>query len=207
MHCLKACPGWRNLCWSACLGESLHLTFKRIQFTPDLMPSDITGTEVIQEESQSGGRGYKFLPGPVFANLVLADEINRTPPKTQAAMLEAMQERQVTAGGRRIGCPRHFSSWPRKIRSSRKALTRCPSAFDRFLLYVKVDYPSGAEEWEVARRVTTGRLGRDRRRAFRRRHFDYQQFVTRVPVSDQVLGYAWVLVRSSRPQTARRLTS
>ena len=108
------------------LARSLSLEFNRIQFTPDLMPSDITGTEVMYEDRGTGERTFKFLHGPLFANVILADEINRTPPKTQAALLEAMQERQVTAGGKRHRCPIRSSCWRRRTRSSRKARIRCP---------------------------------------------------------------------------------
>ena len=123
---LEGVPGLAKTLLVSSLAESLHLTFKRLQFTPDLMPSDITGAEVIQEDPETRERAYKFLPGPIFANMILADEINRTPPKTQAAMLEAMQERQVSAGGRCTLCPLRFLCWPRKTRWNKKVPTRCP---------------------------------------------------------------------------------
>ena len=135
----------------------LELTFKRIQFTPDLMPSDITGTDIIQENLETGQREYRFLPGPLFANLMLADEINRTPPKTQAAMLEAMQERQITAGGRLHPLPEPFFVLATQNPLEQEGTYPLPEAqLDRFLLYIKLDYPAGADEWEIARRVTTG---------------------------------------------------
>jgi MoxR-like ATPase len=179
-----------------------HLTFKRIQFTPDLMPSDITGTEVIQEDPETRARAYKFLPGPLFANLLLADEINRTPPKTQAAMLEAMQERQVSAGGQMHPLPAPFFVLATQNPLEQEGTYPLPEAqLDRFLLYIRVDYPSGAEEWEVARRVTTGQLGEIDAVLSGDEILDFQRLVTRVPVSDQVLGYAWALVRATRPGT------
>ena len=126
-HCLLiGVPGLAKTLMIHTLADALNLTYNRVQFTPDLMPSDITGTEVIQEDKATGVRQFKFLRGPIFANIVLADEINRTPPKTQAALLEAMQERQVTVGGERHRSPTRSSSWPRRTRSSRRAPTRCP---------------------------------------------------------------------------------
>jgi MoxR-like ATPase len=182
------------------LAKSLHLSFKRIQFTPDLMPSDVTGTEVIQEDPNTRQRAYRFLPGPIFANLLLADEINRTPPKTQAAMLEAMQERQVSAGGSMHALPAPFFVLATQNPLEQEGTYPLPEAqLDRFLLYIKVDYPSPAEEWEVARRVTTGTQGEIQPVMTGEEIIDYQKLVTRVPVSDQVLGYAWALVRASRP--------
>jgi MoxR-like ATPase len=184
------------------LAESLHLSFKRIQFTPDLMPSDITGTEIIQENLQSGQREYKFLAGPLFANMILADEVNRTPPKTQAAMLEAMQERQVSAGGTMHKLPAPFFVLATQNPLEQEGTYPLPEAqLDRFLLYIKVDYPSGAEEWEIARRVTAGQQGQIEPVLSAEDILAVQQLVGRVPVSDQVLGYAWALVRASRPGT------
>jgi MoxR-like ATPase len=143
------------------IAESLHLTFKRIQFTPDLMPSDITGAEVIQEVAETRSAEYRFLPGPIFANLMLADEINRTPPKTQAAMLEAMQERHVSAGGKTHHLPAPFFVLATQNPLEQEGTYPLPEAqLDRFLLYIKVDYPSGIEEWEIARRVTSASLGK-----------------------------------------------
>lgn len=197
---LEGVPGLAKTLLISSLAKSLHLTFKRIQFTPDLMPSDVTGTEVIQEDTETRQRAYRFLPGPVFANLLLADEINRTPPKTQAAMLEAMQERQVSAGGSMHMLPAPFFVLATQNPLEQEGTYPLPEAqLDRFLLYIKVDYPSGAEEWEVARRVTTGQLGDIQPVMTGDEIIEFQKLVTRVPVSDQVLGYAWALVRSSRP--------
>ena len=199
---LEGVPGLAKTLLISSLAKSLHLTFKRIQFTPDLMPSDVTGTEVIQEDPQTHERKYRFLPGPVFANLLLADEINRTPPKTQAAMLEAMQERQVSAGGSMHPLPAPFFVLATQNPLEQEGTYPLPEAqLDRFLLYIRVDYPSGAEEWEIARRVTTGQLGDIEPCMSGDEIIEMQKLVNRVPVSDQVLGYAWALVRASRPNT------
>ncbi len=197
---LEGVPGLAKTLLVSSLAQSLHMSFKRIQFTPDLMPSDITGTEVIQENLQSGAREYKFLPGPLFANMILADEINRTPPKTQAAMLEAMQERQISAGGTVHRLPAPFFVLATQNPLEQEGTYPLPEAqLDRFLLYIKVNYPSGAEEWEIARRVTADDMGEIAPVMSGDEINQIQKLVTRVPVSDQVLGYACTLVRSSRP--------
>ncbi len=200
---LEGVPGLAKTLLVSSLAEALNLTFKRIQFTPDLMPSDVTGTEVIQENLKTGAREYNFLPGPLFANMILADEINRTPPKTQAAMLEAMQERQISAGGKIHPLPAPFFVLATQNPLELEGTYPLPEAqLDRFLLYIKVDYPSGAEEWEIARKVTTGLLGEINPILSGEDIMELQKLVTRVPVSDQVLGYAWALVRASRPGSA-----
>lgn len=199
---LEGVPGLAKTLLISSLAQSLHLSFKRVQFTPDLMPSDVTGTDVIQENLETGAREYRFLPGPLFANMILADEINRTPPKTQAAMLEAMQERQVTTGGNLHHLPAPFFVLATQNPLEQEGTYPLPEAqLDRFLLYVKVNYPSAAEEWEVGRRVTTGQLGRIQPVMSDTDIIEIQKLVTRVPVSDQVLGYACALVRASRPNT------
>ncbi len=199
---LEGVPGLAKTLLVSSLAQALHLSFKRIQFTPDLMPSDVTGTDVIQENLQTGGREYKFLAGPLFANMILADEINRTPPKTQAAMLEAMQERQVSAGGTVHKLPDPFFVLATQNPLEQEGTYPLPEAqLDRFLLHIRVNYPSGAEEWDVARRVTTGEQGRITPVLSGDEIIQFQKLVGRVPVSDQVLGYAWSLVRSSRPNT------
>ena len=196
---LEGVPGLAKTLLISSIAETLKLSFKRIQFTPDLMPSDVTGTDIIQE-SKGGDRAYKFLPGPIFANMILADEINRTPPKTQASMLESMQERQVSAGGTVHTLPDPFFVLATQNPLEQEGTYPLPEAqLDRFLLYIKVDYPSGAEEWEIARRVTTGQLGEIKAVMTDKEIVDIQNLVTRVPVSDQVLGYAHALVRASRP--------
>lgn len=200
---LEGVPGLAKTLLVSSLAQALDLSFKRIQFTPDLMPSDVTGTEIIQENVETGRREYNFLAGPLFTNLLLADEINRTPPKTQAAMLEAMQERQVSAGGTRHELPNPFFVLATQNPLEQEGTYPLPEAqLDRFLLYIKVGYPSGAEEWDIARRVTTGTLGDISAVMSGDDILRYQDLVKRVPVSDQVLGYAWALVRASRPGTA-----
>jgi MoxR-like ATPase len=197
---LEGVPGLAKTLLVSSLAKALHLSFKRIQFTPDLMPSDVTGTEIIQENLETGRREYTFLPGPVFANLLLADEINRTPPKTQAAMLEAMQERQVSAGGKTYPLPDPFFVLATQNPLEQEGTYPLPEAqLDRFLLHIKVDYPSGAEEWDMARRVTGGGLGEVTPFLAAEDILKAQKLVARVPVCDQVLGYAWTLVRATRP--------
>jgi MoxR-like ATPase len=199
---LEGVPGLAKTLLISSLAEAMHMSFKRIQFTPDLMPSDITGTEIIQEDPETNQRAYKFLPGPLFANMVLADEINRTPPKTQAAMLEAMQERHISAGGTMHNLPDPFFVLATQNPLEQEGTYPLPEAqLDRFLLYIKVDYPTGSEEWEVARRVTTGQMGKIEQVISADEITGFQKLVTQVPVSDQVLGYAWALVRASRPKT------
>lgn len=199
---LEGVPGLAKTLLVSSLAESLDLTFRRIQFTPDLMPSDVTGTEVIQEDPETRQRRYRFLPGPIFANLLLADEINRTPPKTQAAMLEAMQERQISAGGERHALPAPFFVLATQNPLDQEGTYPLPEAqLDRFLMHIKVDYPTGGDEWEMARRVTGGQLGSIEPCLSGEDIVSLQELVKRVPVSDQVLGYAWALVRASRPAT------
>jgi MoxR-like ATPase len=197
---LEGVPGLAKTLLISSLAEATHLSFKRIQFTPDLMPSDVTGTEIIQEDPDTRQRAYRFLPGPLFANMILADEINRTPPKTQAAMLEAMQERQVSSGGTRHRLPEPFFVLATQNPLEQEGTYPLPEAqLDRFLLYIRVDYPSDVEEWEIARRVTTGQQGQIEPVLSGDDLTELQDLVKRVPVSDQVLGYAWAMVRASRP--------
>ena len=199
---LEGVPGLAKTLIVSSLAESLHMTFKRIQFTPDLMPSDVTGTEVIQEDPQTRERRYRFLPGPIFANLVLADEINRTPPKTQAAMLEAMQERQVSAGGEKHVLPKPFFVLATQNPLEQEGTYPLPEAqLDRFLLHVRVDYPWGQDEWEIARRITSGEAVRIEPCMSGEDIIEMQHLVHAIPVSDHVLGFAWALVRASRPGT------
>jgi MoxR-like ATPase len=199
---LEGVPGLAKTLLINSISKALHLSFKRIQFTPDLMPSDVTGTEIIQENLQGGGREYKFMPGPLFANMILADEVNRTPPKTQAAMLEAMQERQVSAGGKVYKLPSPFFVLATQNPLEQEGTYPLPEAqLDRFLLYVRMTYPTPEAEWEIARRVTSGQLGGIQAVLTAEQIVEFQQLVTRIPVSDQVLGYAWALVRASRPGT------
>ena len=156
-HCLLiGVPGLAKTLMIHTLADALNLTYNRIQFTPDLMPSDITGTEVIQEDKATGVRQFKFLRGPVFANIVLADEINRTPPKTQAALLESMQERQVTVGGERHRLPDPFFVLATQNPIEQEGTYPLPEAqLDRFMLNILVDYPDEEEEFDIVRLTTS----------------------------------------------------
>jgi MoxR-like ATPase len=202
-HCLlEGVPGLAKTLMVHSLADALNLSFHRIQFTPDLMPSDITGTDVLQEDPVTRQRQYQFIKGPIFANMILGDEINRTPPKTQAAMLEAMQERMISASGRDYPLPQPFFVLATQNPLEQEGTYPLPEAqLDRFLLYIKVNYPSGREEWEIARRVTSGSLGKTRPIFSAQELIQGQQLVERMPACDQVVGYAWALVRASRPRT------
>ena len=168
---LVGVPGLAKTLMVSTLAQALDLSFKRIQFTPDLMPSDITGTEVIQDDPVSRQRMFKFLPGPIFANIVLADEINRTPPKTQAALLEAMQERKVSIGGAIIRCMNPFFVLATQNPIEQEGTYPLPEAqLDRFLFMIKVDYPSDAEEEQIMRQGTSDVQATHRQGAARRRH-------------------------------------
>src|SRR6186997_3245565 len=154
---LVGVPGLAKTLLVSTLAQTLHMSFKRIQFTPDLMPSDITGTEVIYQDPQTNVREFRFLKGPIFANMILADEINRTPPKTQAAMLEAMQERKVTVGGNDFPLPDPFFVLATQNPVEQEGTYPLPEAqLDRFMFMIYVDYPSATEEIEIMRRGTSG---------------------------------------------------
>ena len=199
-HCiLEGVPGLAKTLMISTLSKCLALDFSRIQFTPDLMPSDITGTEVIEENRSTGAREFKFLQGPLFANIILADEINRTPPKTQAALLEAMQERQVT-----VGRVRHKLADPFFVLATQNPIEQegtypLPEAQqDRFMFKVFVKYPSFTEEFEIARRTTT-LLAEDPSPVLSGdRILELQRLVRRVPVTDHVINYTLALVRQTR---------
>jgi MoxR-like ATPase len=199
-HCiLEGVPGLAKTLMISTLAKTLSLAFSRIQFTPDLMPSDITGTEVIEENRSTGHREFKFLEGPLFANVILADEINRTPPKTQAALLEAMQERQVT-----VGRVRHRLSDPFFVLATQNPIEQegtypLPEAqLDRFMFKVFVKYPSFQEEFEIARR-TTALITEDLQPVLSGEQIlELQRLVRRVPVTDHVIQYTLALVRQTR---------
>jgi len=192
-------PGLAKTLLISTIARGLSLNFSRIQFTPDLMPSDITGTEVIQEDKASGQRVLKFVRGPIFANVILADEINRTPPKTQAALLEAMQERQVTVGGTRHELPQPFFVLATQNPIEQEGTYPLPEAqLDRFMFQIQIRYPSMSEEMEIVRRSSTrgsevvspclDDVGIRR----------VQDAVRQVPVADHVIAYALRLVRATR---------
>ncbi len=199
-HCiLEGVPGLAKTLMVNSLAQSLSLGFNRIQFTPDLMPSDITGTEVLYEDRNSGARELRFVRGPVFANLILADEINRTPPKTQAALLEAMQERQVTVGGHRHVLPDPFFVLATQNPIEQEGTYPLPEAqLDRFLFKIYITYPTPEEERRIYRITTSADLPEITPRISGERIASLQRLVRRVPVSDQCIDYAMDLVRATR---------
>jgi MoxR-like ATPase len=199
-HCLLVgVPGLAKTLMIRSLASALSLQFNRIQFTPDLMPSDITGTEVLQEDKLAGTRSFAFLPGPVFANIVLADEINRTPPKTQAALLEAMQELQVTVGGKRHTLDAPFFVLATQNPIEQEGTYPLPEAqLDRFMFQVHVGYPSEEEELEIVRRTTSDVEVKLVPTLSAERILKLQHLVRRIPVPDQVSRYALKLARLTR---------
>ena len=200
-HCLfVGVPGLAKTLLVSTTAEALNLQFNRIQFTPDLMPSDITGTDLLEEDPTTGKRRFKFMEGPIFSNLLLADEINRTPPKTQAALLEAMQEGRVTAGGKTYPLGAPFQVFATQNPIEQEGTYPLPEAqLDRFMLMVKVDYPNADEELEVVRRTTTTDSVKIEPVLGPEEILSLQALVRRIPVSETVLQYAVELVRSTRP--------
>ncbi len=198
---LEGVPGLAKTLMVSTLAQCLSLEFNRIQFTPDLMPSDITGTEVLQEDRSTGAREFRFVRGPIFANVVLADEINRTPPKTQAALLEAMQERQVSAGGKRHPMFDPFFVLATQNPIEQEGTYPLPEAqLDRFLFKVFVSYPTPDEERQVYR-LTTGMDSKTIQPVLGGPEIlDLQALVRRVPVSDYCVDYCMALVRATRGQ-------
>jgi MoxR-like ATPase len=196
---LVGVPGLAKTLLISTLAKTLGLSFNRIQFTPDLMPSDITGTEVIEEDKTTGGRSMRFVRGPIFANVILADEINRTPPKTQAALLEAMQEHQVTAGGKQHRLPQPFFVLATQNPIEQEGTYPLPEAqLDRFMFNINVGYPSEDEEFQIVRMTTQGQhidlkhvLSGDEVMAL-------QEIVRKVPVADHVIRYALQFTRLTR---------
>src|SRR5215218_3845251 len=199
-HCmLEGVPGLAKTLMVSTLARCLSLDFSRIQFTPDLMPSDITGTRIIEEDSETRRREFKFLPGPLFANIVLADEVNRTPPKTQAALLEAMQERQVTVGGQRHKLTNPFFVLATQNPIEQEGTYPLPEAQqDRFMFKVFVKYPSFNEEFEIARRTTGVATEEITPVLDGQQIMDIQHLVRKVPVGDHVIHYTLALVRQTR---------
>jgi MoxR-like ATPase len=203
-HCiLEGVPGLAKTLLVRTLAQCLSLDFNRIQFTPDLMPSDITGTDVMYEDRGSGEREFRFLKGPLFANVVLADEINRTPPKTQAALLEAMQERQVSAGGKRHALPDPFFVLATQNPIEQEGTYPLPEAqLDRFLLKVFVNYPTDEEERRIYRLTISDPAQSPQPVVGAEEMLQLQGIVRRVPISDLCLDYVARLVRSTRPAEA-----
>jgi MoxR-like ATPase len=199
---LVGVPGLAKTLLISTLSKALSLSFNRIQFTPDLMPSDITGTEVIQEDRSTGQREFKFIKGPVFANVILADEINRTPPKTQAALLEAMQENQVTAGGKRHVLPHPFFVLATQNPIEQEGTYPLPEAqLDRFMFMIKVDYPSAEEELQIIQSTTSAREVHLEQVLSGDEIMDLQELVRKVPVADHVVNYALEFARRTRVTT------
>ncbi len=207
-HCLLiGVPGLAKTLMISTISRILDLKFNRIQFTPDLMPSDITGTEIIQEGGATGERTFKFVKGPVFANIVLADEINRTPPKTQAALLQAMQEHEVTAGGETYKLAEPFFVLATQNPIELEGTYPLPEAqLDRFMFNIYVDYPSEEEESTIVKSTTSAYdwdlgkiMGGEEIVAL-------QKLARRVPVSDHVVAYAVRLARATRPNENNSLS-
>lgn len=196
---LVGVPGLAKTLLVSTISEVLDLDFKRIQFTPDLMPSDITGTEILDED-----RHFKFNRGPIFANIILADEINRTPPKTQAALLEAMQERSVTVSGERHQLPKPFFVLATQNPIEQEGTYPLPEAqLDRFMFNIPLDYPSYEEEIQVVKTTTTNIDASLSHILSSAEILSFQQLIRKIPVADNVLEYAVSLVAKTRPGTAK----
>jgi MoxR-like ATPase len=203
-HCLLVgVPGLAKTLMIRTLADGMNLTFSRIQFTPDLMPTDITGTEILYDDKSTGTRGFRFVNGPIFANIVLADEINRTPPKTQAALLEAMQERQVTVAGTRHKLPDPFFVLATQNPIEQEGTYPLPEAQqDRFMFHIKVDYPAEAEEYQIIEATTSAARQQLQRVVSAADILQMQDLVLRVPAAPYVIKYAGRLARATRPKPA-----
>jgi len=203
-HCLLVgVPGLAKTLMVSTLAEVLKLSFSRIQFTPDLMPSDVTGTEVIEEDRSTGRREFRFVKGPIFANIILADEINRTPPKTQAALLQAMQEYHVTAGGRRYDLSLPFFVLATQNPIEQEGTYPLPEAqLDRFMFMIFVDYPSRDQERLIVKTTTMDVAGKPEPVLSAEDILALQRIVRKIPVSQHVIDYAVNLARASRPPDA-----
>ena len=198
---LVGVPGLAKTLLVSTISNVLDLSFKRIQFTPDLMPADITGTEVLEEDRTTGGRVYRFVHGPIFANMVLADEINRTPPKTQASLLEAMQERHVTIGDTTHDLPRPFFVLATQNPIEQEGTYPLPEAqLDRFIFNIRVGYPTAEEEQLIIKRVTSTYKASPNRQLSAEDVIRLQDVVRRVPAADGVVAYAANLARATRPK-------
>jgi len=197
---LVGVPGLAKTLLISTLAQILDLKFSRIQFTPDLMPSDITGTEIIEEDRSTGKRGFKFVHGPVFANIILADEINRTPPKTQAALLQAMQENEVTAAGETYKLDQPFFVLATQNPIEQEGTYPLPEAqLDRFMFNIYVDYPKAAEEEEIVMTTTAAPVAELSKVLDAKDIVGLQQLVRKVPVSEHLVSYAVRLARATRP--------
>ena len=201
-HCLLVgVPGLAKTLLISTLAQVLDLNFSRIQFTPDLMPSDITGTEIIEEDRSSGSRDFRYVKGPVFANVILADEINRTPPKTQAALLQAMQEHEVTAAGNTYKLEEPFFVLATQNPIEQEGTYPLPEAqLDRFMFNIYVNYPSDKEEEQIVRTTTVAPSYKLDKILDAKQIINLQQLVRRVPVSDHLIAHAVELARATRPE-------
>lgn len=202
-HCLMVgVPGLAKTLLISTFAKILDLSFSRIQFTPDLMPSDITGTEILEEDHETGRKFFKFIQGPLFASVVLADEINRTPPKTQAALLEAMQEHQVTSAGKRYALPEPFFVLATQNPVEQEGTYPLPEAqLDRFMFNLWIDYPSFEEEKAIVKATTSSEKPVLQKVMNAEKILLFQKLVRDVPVSDNVIEYAVRLVSKTRPQS------
>lgn len=203
-HCLLVgVPGLAKTLLIRTLSQALDLSFNRIQFTPDLMPSDITGTEVLEDNISTGQKQFRFVKGPIFANIVLADEINRTPPKTQAALLEAMQEHSVTAAGTTYRLDEPFFVLATQNPIEQEGTYPLPEAqLDRFMFNLWLDYPSFAEEVQIVKATTTAHTPTVNPVVNAQEIKEFQDLVRRVPVADNVIEYAVKVVNATRPKTS-----
>ncbi len=201
-HCLLVgVPGLAKTLLVSTVSKILHLSFKRIQFTPDLMPADITGTDILQDDPETGHRKFVFLPGPIFANMILADEINRTPPKTQAALLEAMQEHHVTAGSQTYHLPEPFFVLATQNPIEQEGTYPLPEAqLDRFMFNVIVGYPNRDEELAIMKQTTSTYKPELTALLSGEQILQLQEVVRQVVVADHVFAYAADLVRATRPR-------
>jgi len=198
---LVGVPGLAKTLLISTLARALDLSFSRIQFTPDLMPSDITGTEVLEEDHTTGHKAFRFVKGPIFANIILADEINRTPPKTQAALLQAMQEHEVTTGGETYQLEEPFFVLATQNPIEQEGTYPLPEAqLDRFIFNLWIDYPSKEEEVQIVRSTTGTQAVEIQPVLDAKQITSMQQLIRKVPVSDHVIDYAVNLVRQTRPQ-------
>ena len=208
-HCLLVgVPGLAKTLMVRTLADGMNLSFSRVQFTPDLMPTDITGTEILYDDKATGQKGFRFVHGPVFANIVLADEINRTPPKTQAALLEAMQERQVTVAGTRHKLPDPFFVLATQNPIEQEGTYPLPEAQqDRFMFNIRVEYPAEAEEEAIIAATTSGHKPTLSRVVSGEDILGMQELVMKVPAASYVIRYAARLTRATRPKPAPGETS
>ncbi|MFO0939058.1 MAG: MoxR family ATPase [Gemmataceae bacterium] len=201
-HCLLVgVPGLAKTLMIRTLADGMNLSFNRVQFTPDLMPSDITGTEILTEDKSTGGRTFRFVQGPIFANVVLADEINRTPPKTQAALLEAMQERQVTVAGSRHHLPNPFFVLATQNPIEQEGTYPLPEAQqDRFMFNIRVNYPGEDEETQIIEATTSATSAKVERVIGAEEILTLQKLVLKIPAANYLVKYATRLVRATRPK-------